>query len=121
MPAMSPLIIEAAINGATPKALNPHVPRTVPEIVECASACIEAGAAIVHHHNDDGLFEGRHVAQPYIAAWTAIYERHPDALLYPTMGGGGPHTHIKERYAHVEALADAGLLRLALIDPGSVS
>jgi hypothetical protein len=27
-----PLIIEAAINGATPKAMNSHVPRTVPEI-----------------------------------------------------------------------------------------
>jgi uncharacterized protein (DUF849 family) len=37
------------------------------------------------------------------------------------MGGGGPHTNIKERYAHVEELADARLLRLAIIDPGSVS
>ena len=36
-------------------------------------------------------------------------------------GGGGPHTNIRERYAHVEALAEADLLRLAIIDPGSVS
>jgi uncharacterized protein (DUF849 family) len=120
-PSLPPLIIEAAINGATPKALNPHVPRSVPEIVECACACIAAGAAIVHHHNDDGLLDGRHASDPYRQAWTAIYERHPDALLYPTMGGGGPHTNIAERYAHVEELADAGVLRLALIDPGSVS
>jgi len=118
---MDPLIIEAAINGATPRAANPRVPRSVPEIVADACACIEAGAAIVHHHNDDGLLDGRHDAAPYREAWTRIYERYPDALLYPTMGGGGPHTSIQERYAHVEALADAGLLRLALIDPGSVS
>jgi 3-keto-5-aminohexanoate cleavage enzyme len=118
---MQPLIIEAAINGATPQAMNSHVPRSVPEIVADACACIEAGAAIVHHHNDDGLLEGRHAAGPYREAWTRIYERHPDAVLYPTMGGGGPHTTTQERYAHVEALADAGVLHMALIDPGSVS
>lgn len=118
---MHPLIIEAAINGATPQAMNPHVPRSVAEIVADASACIEAGAAIVHHHNDDGLLDGPHAAAPYREAWTRIYERHPDAVLYPTMGGGGAYTTIRERYAHVEALADAGVLRMALIDPGSVS
>ena len=52
MPNTSPLIIEAAINGATSKEKNPHVPRTVDEIVESAFACLEAGAAIVHNHND---------------------------------------------------------------------
>lgn len=118
---MQPLIIEAAINGATPQAMNPHVPRSVAEIVADAGACIEAGAAIVHHHNDDGLLDGRHAAEQYREAWTRIYERHPDAVLYPTMGGGGAHTTIQERYAHIEELADAGVLRMALIDPGSVS
>lgn len=116
-----PLIIEAAINGATPQAANPHVPRTREEIIDCACACFEAGAVIVHHHNDDGLLDPRHAAQPYRDAWAAIYERHPEAILYPTMGGGGRHTNIQERYAHVEALADAHLLRMAIIDPGSVS
>ena len=60
-------------------------------------------------------------AQPYREAWTRIYARHPEAVLYPTMGGGGAHTTIQERYAHVDELADAGLLRLAIVDPGSVS
>lgn len=118
---MEPLIIEAAINGATPQAMNPHVPRTVPEIVTDACACIDAGAAIVHHHNNDGLLEGRHAAEPYRSAWTQIYQRYPHAVLYPTMGGGGPHTTIQERYAHVEELAKARVLRMALVDPGSVS
>jgi len=116
-----PLIIEAAINGATSPAAQPHVPRTVPAIVADALACFEAGAAIVHHHNDDGLLTGRHATEPYRDAWRAILERMPSAILYPTMGGGGTHTTIAERYAHVEDLAALGLLRMALVDPGSVS
>jgi 3-keto-5-aminohexanoate cleavage enzyme len=118
---MEPLIIEAAINGPTSKATNPHVPRTVPEIVASARACLAAGAAIVHNHNDEGLLHARHSAEPYRAAWSAIYAQRPDAVLYPTMGSGNPHTTIAERYAHVEELARDGLLRLAILDPGSVS
>jgi 3-keto-5-aminohexanoate cleavage enzyme len=117
----APLIIEAAINGPTPKAMNPHVPRTVSEIVSSALACMDAGAAIVHNHNDEGLLDGRHATEPYREAWAGIYARRPEALLYPTMGSGGPRTNIQERYTHVEELADAGLLRIAIIDPGSVS
>lgn len=118
---MEPLVIEAALNGPTPKARNPHVPRETGEIVEAAQACLAAGASIVHHHNDEGLGEGFHSALPYARAWRAIYREHPDAILYPTMGGGGPHTDPGERYAHVQELARAGLLRMSLIDPGSVA
>jgi uncharacterized protein (DUF849 family) len=121
MPDAVPLVIEAAINGATMKAMQPHVPRTVAEIVADAIACLEAGASIVHHHTDDPLLVGRHATDPYRDAWRAILAEVPDAILYPTMGGGGPHTTVQERYAHVEELADLGLLRLALVDPGSVS
>jgi uncharacterized protein (DUF849 family) len=121
MPHVTPVIIEAAVNGATMPAVQPHVPRTVRAIVADALACLAAGAAIVHHHTDDPLLVGRHATEPYRDAWTAILAEVPDAILYPTMGGGGPHTTIHERYAHVEELADLGLLRLALVDPGSVS
>jgi uncharacterized protein (DUF849 family) len=117
----TPLIIEAAINGATSKSQNPNVPRQVDEIVECACACIEAGATIIHHHTDDSILQGRHDATAYRAAWTRIRAKHPDAILYPTMGGGGAHTNPRERYSHIEELADDGLLQLAIIDPGSVS
>jgi len=118
---MDPLIIEAAINGGTPKSTNPHVPRSHDEIVASARACLEAGAALVHHHNHDGLMEARHASEPYRASWAAIAASHPQAILYPTMGGGGPHTTIAERYAHIVELDDAGVLRLSIIDPGSVN
>lgn len=118
---MDPLIIEAAINGGTPKAMNPNVPRTHEEIVASARACLDAGAAIVHHHNDDGLLQGRHASEPYRRAWAEIRASHPDAILYPTMGGGGAHTNIEERYAHILELAEAGVLGMSIIDPGTVN
>ncbi len=119
----TPLVIEAAINGATPKSRNHHVPRTVNEIVESALACIEAGASIVHNHNDDPNVggPGRHSSEPYRAAWGRILERYPDALLYPTYAGGGPHTNARERYAHIDELRKAGLLRMPLLDPGTTN
>ena len=100
----TPLVIEAAINGATPKSKNPHVPRSVDEIVDSALACIEAGASIVHNHNDEPNVggSGRHASEPYAAAWSRILARYPDALLYPTYAGGGPHTDARERYAHID-------------------
>jgi len=49
---MIPVIIECAINGATSKATNPHVPSEPSEIAADALACMEAGAAIIHNHID---------------------------------------------------------------------
>jgi 3-keto-5-aminohexanoate cleavage enzyme len=49
---MNPVIIECAINGATSKATNAHVPSEPPEIAAYALACMEAGAAIIHNHID---------------------------------------------------------------------
>ena len=120
---MDPLIIEAAINGGTPKSKHAHVPRSVEEIVADACACLDAGAAIVHNHNDDPVIggPGRHASAPYAEAWRRIRVRHPDAILYPTMAGGGPHTNIQERYAHIEELAALGLLRTGNIDPGTLN
>lgn len=117
------VIIEAAINGGTPKSRNVSVPRTPAEVTTDALRCLEAGAAIVHNHTDDPVLggSGRHDSRPYVDAWSPILERWPDALLYPTMAGGGPHTSDEERYQHVIALADGGLLRVGLVDPGSVN
>jgi len=117
----APLIIEAAVNGGTFKAQNPNVPRSVDEIVDDAGACIENGATIIHHHTDDSILQARHATEPYRVAWRRIRADHRDVVLYPTMGGGGPHTNPRERYAHIEELADEDLLQLAIIDPGSVS
>jgi uncharacterized protein (DUF849 family) len=116
------VIIEAAINGGTPKSRNANTPRSVDEIVADALACIEAGAAIVHNHNDEPVIGCPvHAAEPYLAAYARIRETVPDAILYPTMGGGAPGVTMAERYAHVGTLAQAGHLRMGLVDPGSTN
>lgn len=119
-----PLVIEAALNGATTKAQNPHVPRSAAEIVSSALRCVTAGASIVHNHNDEPNFgapTGRHSAAPYRTAWARILEKEPDLLLYPTVAGRDERTSVEERYGHVAELHEAGLLRMSMADPGSLS
>jgi 3-keto-5-aminohexanoate cleavage enzyme len=119
----APCIVEVALNGMTATAVNPHVPRTPPEITAGALACIAAGASIVHNHNDEPLVvaDGVHAAEPYAEAWTPIAAAHPDVLLYATMASGGPGIAVQTRWAHQAQLARAGLTRVGLVDPGSVS
>ena len=120
---MGPAIIEVALNGTTTKDCNPHVPRAPAEITSDALACIDAGATIVHNHNDEPMWvhDGVHRAEPYLEAWRPILERHPDVQLYATQASGGPGIAIETRWAHHAALARAGVLRVGLIDPGSVN
>lgn len=119
----APVVIEAAINGATPKHRNPHVPRTPAEISACALECLDRGAAIVHNHNDEPNVGGpaRHDPAPYAEAWRPVLERHPAALLHPTVRGMGEGATIEDRYSHLDALHDQGLLPMASADPGIVS
>jgi uncharacterized protein (DUF849 family) len=115
---MTPLIIEAAINGATSRARNPNVPLTPAEIAADALACLAAGAAIVHNHIDDFALAGEAAAARYLDGWRPVVRERPDAILYATVAVGGS---IAERFAHVPALADSGLMRMGVFDPGSVN
>jgi 3-keto-5-aminohexanoate cleavage enzyme len=114
----TPVIIEAAVNGVTRPEQNPHVPRSPAEIEADALRCLTAGAAIVHNHNADMAVDPKRAAELYLEAWEPVLRDRPDALLYPTVGLGGS---IEERYAHEEILAESGLLRIGLVDPGSVN
>ena len=113
----SPVIIEAAINGATTKERNPNVPREPAEIAADILACIEAGAAIVHNHIDLYGTSGEEAAERYLEAWRPVLAARPDALVYPTINFG-PNGH---NYDHIAPLAATGLLRMGLCDPGSVN
>jgi 3-keto-5-aminohexanoate cleavage enzyme len=114
---MTPLIIEAAINGVTNKARNPHVPCAPEEIAADALACLEAGAAIVHNHVDV-MADGAAVAARQLEGWRPVLRQRPEAILYPTVGFGG---NVVERYAHIPILADAVAMRMSVFDPGSVN
>ena len=87
-------------------------------------ACLDAGAAIVHNHTDDGVLEqptGRHDSAPYREAWEPVLAERPDAILYPTMAGGGRGVRIEDRYTHFVELEAAGILGMAVADAGSVN
>jgi uncharacterized protein (DUF849 family) len=117
-----PLIVEVAINGPVGKDRNPNVPLSSDEMAASAEACLAAGATIVHAHAGVpfvGKIE-RHASEPYVEAFAPVLRRHPDAILYPTLPAG-PHLPIPERLAHMAELADAGILRVAAIDPGTMN
>ncbi len=121
---MQPLIIEAAINGASTKRRNPNVPMSAEEIAADAIACLDAGAAIVHNHTDDEVLGGdvRHSSAKYLDAWAPVHARHPEAILYPTMAGGAAgQVTIQDRYRHFDELHQAGVLGMGVADAGSVN
>ncbi|WP_422343130.1 3-keto-5-aminohexanoate cleavage protein [Parasphingorhabdus sp.] len=118
----TPLIIEVSLNGTVKPEQNPNVPYEDDDIVAQAVACMEAGAALVHNHTRDPVFGGTGVmdAEAYARPWRKLLKLRPDAILTPTMPGteGVP---VEERFAHIEAMAQEGLIAQGLCDPGSFS
>lgn len=114
---MTPLIIEAALNGATPKSRNPNVPRSPEEVGADALACLKAGASVIHTHIDGFARSGDAAAADYLAGWAPVQAARPDALLYATIAGGRTP---EERFGHYRPLARAGM-QMAAFDPGSVN
>lgn len=110
------MIIEAALNGATPKSRNPHVPISAAELATDALACLSAGASIIHVHCDPVGGPDDEVAERYLEAFQPVWAERPDALLYPTVnfGTGGLS------FEHLRPLAAKGL-RVGLLDPGSLN
>ncbi len=118
----TPLIIEVSLNGSVKPEQNPNVPYEDDDIVGQAVACMEAGAALVHNHTRDPVFGGGGVmdGEAYARPWRKLLKLRPDAILTPTMPGkeGVP---VEERFAHIEAMAQEGLIAQGLCDPGSFS
>ena len=114
---MEPLIIEAALNGATPKARNPNVPVSPEEITNAALAAMEAGAAIVHTHIERMDMTGDEAAARYMQGYAPVLEQRPEAILWGTVATG---PNVEARFGHYRALAAAGI-RMGAFDPGSVN
>jgi uncharacterized protein (DUF849 family) len=113
-----PVILEAAINGETRPDKNPNVPRKPEEIVADTYRCLDAGATLIHAHNDDIRETGRAAADLYLAAWGPILAERPDTLWYPTLTAS---PEIRETLGHIEILASEAKLRIGVVDPGSTN
>ena len=118
MASKQPVIIEVAINGAVSKARNPNSPQGPEEIAEVAIACIDAGASIVHNHIEDITLPGQPAADRYLEGWKRIRQRHPQAILYPTVVFAESQ---EDRFSHVRALAVPGGADMIGYDPGSLN
>jgi 3-keto-5-aminohexanoate cleavage enzyme len=116
--AMNLVVIEVAMNGETPKSRNPHVPRSAAEIAADGIATIREGAAVLHNHIHDPFLTGSAAADAYGRGWCGILERHPDALLCPTMAAGANES---ARIAHFDRCSNTYGARLAPLDPGSMN
>src|SRR5947199_10732297 len=117
--------IEAALNGAWSRALQPGIPDTVEAIIAEGVACARAGATIIHTHAYDGGGPQTFDWQVYARIIEGIRAK-IDVPVYPSIpsagiGVGSLPADAAARFAHVEALAARGLLEFAVVDPGSVN
>jgi uncharacterized protein (DUF849 family) len=118
MTANQPVIIEAAVNGATDRHRRANVPRTPTEVAEDCLATLDAGAAVLHTHIDWYHRSDEEAAERYLEGWRPVLRARPDALLYPTVNNRADGS---SSYDHLVPLAESGLLRVGLADPGSVN
>jgi uncharacterized protein (DUF849 family) len=120
--------IEAALNGAWGRALQPGIPDTVEAIIAEGVACARAGATIIHTHAYDGGGPQTFDWQVYARIIEGIRAK-VDVPVYPSypstmstdIEGALAVADAAARFAHIEALAARGLLEFAVIDPGSVN
>lgn len=127
---MDPVIIEVAVNGATRPDRQRHVPITPDQIARDGITCVEAGAAIVHQHDEVRAIRAagpgpEAMGSLGLAAYAGLLSARPDAIVYPTARFDG--RTIAERWEHHRFLAEAmpaaglGALRMGLVDPGTVT
>lgn len=122
MESSRPVIIEVALNGGTTKLAQPHTPITVDEIIGDALECIDAGASIVHQHDEFAAFpdkQPRSMAELSARVYREVRRQHPTVLMYPTANGYHLRDGVK-MWEHNELLAEEGLIDMALLDPGAV-
>jgi uncharacterized protein (DUF849 family) len=114
---MQSLIIEAALNGGTPKSRQPHTPKAPAEIAADALACLDAGAGVIHTHIEGYGATGEAAVEAYWEGWAPVLRARPDAVIYATVAGGKTP---EERFGHYRELARRGM-RMGALDPGSVN
>jgi 3-keto-5-aminohexanoate cleavage enzyme len=113
----SAVIIEVAVNGGTKKDKNLNSPISPEEIAADALECIDAGASIIHQHDASG--DGQQCAILGLQTYKIILGEQPDAICYPTIAFAG--NTVEDAWNHNRALAEAGVLRMAFLDPGSLN
>lgn len=123
---MNAVCLEVALNGPWSRDVQPGIPIATDEIVAQGIACARLGAAVIHVHvYDPETGRQKDEFNAYRAVIEGIRE-HVDVIVYPTLPLSGsvdaalPMTPA-ERFRATEELARAGLIEMAVIDPGSAT
>jgi len=118
----APTWLEVSLNGPWTRERQPLIPIRVADIVGQGIACVQAGASIVHvHAYDERTGRQNDDADTYAAIIEGIRAK-TDAIVYPTLpfsGHADPVQGARERFAHVEALCERGLMEWGVVDPGT--
>lgn len=121
---MGRVCLEVALNGPWSRSLQPGIPITVDELVRDGVACAQLGASVIHVHvYDPATGRQREDFEAYRAVIEGIREQ-ADVIVYPTLPLSGSADapepmRPEERFRATRALAEAGLIEWAVIDPGS--
>src|SRR5262245_56024166 len=106
--------IEAALNGAWSRTLQPGIPDTIEAIIAEGVACAKAGATIIHTHAYDGGGPQTHDWQVYARIIEGI-RNEVDVPVYPsypafmtTGSDSSPFADVAARFGDIEALAARG-------------
>jgi 3-keto-5-aminohexanoate cleavage enzyme len=121
---MPKVFIECALNGAWTRERQPAIPVTRDAIISDGIAAAKAGAAIIHLHAYDETTGRQKDDYDLYAPLIEGIRAKCDAIVYPTLpitgsGYAGELRSAKERYMHLEKLAQNGLAEWGVIDPGS--
>lgn len=85
---MDGVIINLAPSGMmSTKAMNPHLPVSVDEIVEDAKRCLALGVSIVHLHARDELGQPTYRKEIYGRIIGSIREAYPEAIICVSLSG----------------------------------
>lgn len=119
-----PVCIEAALNGAWTRRVQPRMPITPAEIIGEGVACAEAGAAVVHFHAYDTTSGEQTTEVDVVAHIIEGIRARADVVVYPTVRYLSHAQALSSqagalRFAHIESLAERGLLEWMVVDPGS--
>lgn len=85
---MDGFILNLAPTGMLPtRAMSPHVPLTVAEIITDARRCIELGANMLHLHARDDSGRPSYRKEIYAQLIGGIRETHPDVVICVSLSG----------------------------------
>lgn len=119
---LEPVILEVAINETGKK---PYEPKTAHEQIVEMTNIFQAGAAITHNHSMVFEEDPHTAAQFYAEVYQAVFEKHPHAIVYPTINLDLRILREERRAlptgaacAHHRVLAEKGLTNMVMLDTG---